>query len=256
MWFISDPARLERERAAVAALMAEADWLQDVDWGLTTEARMKLDFAIVVGVQRISLRMTYPQLFPFTPPEVAPVGHHRRLSTHQYADAAGNLCLQHRPDNWLLTITGADMIRSAHNLLASELPAERPARQVESDHRLTTGQEFRWKRSRFLVPSDMGELLFRLEEGARAKAEIRWTYHHSTSSVAAIKKLALADGTAWKPCNFPKFGSVYRGVMTRVSPAEYSAIVDDSDGALAAGLAIALPRNCRWSNMRIRSSSL
>jgi len=71
MWFFGDPARLQRERAAVADLMSDADWLQDVDWGLTTEARIKLDFAIVVGEQRFSLRMTYPKLFPFTPPEVA-----------------------------------------------------------------------------------------------------------------------------------------------------------------------------------------
>jgi molybdopterin/thiamine biosynthesis adenylyltransferase len=235
MWFIRAPGRLERERAAIAALMAETDWLQEVDWGLTAEMLVKLDFAIIVGDQRFTLRMTYPKLFPFTPPEVAPIGHDRRLSAHQYGDATGNLCLQHRPDNWLPSISGADMIRSAHNLLASERPAEGPARQVESDHRLTVGQEFRWKTSRLLVPSDIGDLLCRLEQGAAAKAEIRWT-HHANSSLAFIKKVALADGTEWEPHNFPKFGGIYRGAMTRVSPAEYSAIVDDSEGTLATNL--------------------
>jgi hypothetical protein len=59
MWFISDPARLTRERAAVAALMSEADWLQDADWRLTADARVKLDFTIAIGDQRYVLRMGY-----------------------------------------------------------------------------------------------------------------------------------------------------------------------------------------------------
>ena len=235
MWFIRDPGRLERERAAVAALMAEAEWLQDVDWGLTPEMRLKLDFALVVGDQRFTLRMTYPKFFPFTPPEVAPVGHDRRLSAHQYGDETGNLCLQHRPDNWLDTITGADMIRSAHELLAAERPAEGPAVEVESDHRLTVGQEFRWKASRLLVPSDIGSLLEGLALWAGTKAEIRWIYH-SNSSRAFIEKVTLADGSEWKPHNFPKLGKSYRGVMVRVSPAEYREILDDAEGKLAASL--------------------
>jgi sulfur-carrier protein adenylyltransferase/sulfurtransferase len=235
MWFIRDPGRLERERAAVAALMAEAEWLQDVDWGLTPEMQLKLDFALAVGDQRFTLRMTYPKFFPFTPPEVAPIGHDRRLSAHQYGDATGNLCLQHRPDNWVASITGADMIRSAHELLASERPAEGQAIEVESDHRLTVGQEFRWKTSRLLVPSDIGSLLGGLALWTGAKAEIRWIYH-SNSSLAFIDKVALADGSDWKAHKFPKLGKVYRGIMVRVSPAEYRAIVDDSEGKLATGL--------------------
>jgi hypothetical protein len=115
MWFVGDPARLERERAAVAALMSDADWLQDVDWRLTADGRVKLDFAIVVGDRLFALRMTYPKLFPFTPPEVAPVGEDRRLSAHQYGDETGNLCLQHRPDNWVPTVTGADISAAPTN---------------------------------------------------------------------------------------------------------------------------------------------
>lgn len=232
MWFIRDPGRLERERAAISALMAEAEWLQDVDWRLTPEMLLKLDFALVVGDQRFTLRMTYPKFFPFTPPEVAPVGHDHRLSAHQYGDATGNLCLQHRPDNWLASITGADMIRSAHELLASENPAEGLVTQVESEHRLTVGQEFRWKTSRLLVPSDIGSLLEGLAMLAGTKAEIRWTYH-SNSSLAFIEKVALADGSDWKPHNFPKFGKIYRGVMVRLSPEEYRTVVGDTEGKLA-----------------------
>jgi len=139
MWFIGDPGRLERERAAIAALMAEADWLQEVDWALTDEGRVKLDFAIVIGDQRFTLRMTYPR-FSQSRRQKLPRSVMITAYPPPVRDASGNLCLQHRPDNWLPTLTGAEMIRSAHNLLASETTREGPAREVESDHRLTTAR--------------------------------------------------------------------------------------------------------------------
>jgi hypothetical protein len=146
MWFIGDAARLGRERAAVAALIAETDWLQDVDWRLTVDGRIRLDFSIVVGEQRFALRMTYPKLFPFTPPEVAPVGHDRRLSAHQYGDATGNLCLQHRPDNWVPATTGADMIGSAYELLSTSTrrkdPQGRSRQRIESPKGSSFGADF------------------------------------------------------------------------------------------------------------------
>jgi molybdopterin/thiamine biosynthesis adenylyltransferase len=234
MWFIGDPARLERERAAIAALMSEVDWLQDADWRLTADARVKLDFSIVIGDQRFALRMTYPKLFPFTPPEVAPVGQDRRLSTHQYGDETGNLCLQHRPDNWMPTVTGADMIRSAYELLSTERPADGPARLVPSDHRLTEGQEFRSESLRLLVPAEMKQLIRQLAEGVGASAELRLR-RHSQCMTASIEKVMLPDGE-WRPTNFPKIGIVYKGLIARVSAAEYQAVVDDADGVLATAL--------------------
>ena len=95
------------------------------------------------------------------------------------------------------------------------------------------GQEFRWKKSRLLIPSDIGSLLDSLAPEAGVRAEIRWIYH-SNSSLAFIEKVALPDGSEWKPHDFPKLGRIYRGFMTRVSAAEYRAIVDDAEGALAA----------------------
>jgi hypothetical protein len=231
MWFVGDPARLERERAAVAALMSDADWLQDVDWRLTADGRVKLDFAIVVGDRLFALRMTYPKLFPFTPPEVAPVGEDRRLSAHQYGDETGNLCLQHRPDNWVPTVTGADMIRSAYELLSTERPAEGPAREVPSDHRLTEGQQFRNKSLRLLVPAEMRRMIGQLVEGVGAPAEVRLG-RHPQCMTAAIDKACLPDGE-WRPTNFPKIGVVYKGVLVRVTATEYQAIIDDPKVATA-----------------------
>jgi hypothetical protein len=179
MWFIGDAARLERERAAVVALVAEADWLQDVDWRLTADGRIRLDFSIVVGEQRVALRMTYPKLFPFTPPEVAPVGHDRRLSVHQYGDATGNLCLQHRPDNWVPTTTGADIIRSAYELLSTEHPAEGPAGQVPSTHRVTEGQSFG---ADFFVCSCLLSCARSLDKFPKTSARVRKSVSGTTRS--------------------------------------------------------------------------
>lgn len=235
IWFVTDPARLERERVAVAALMEEVDWLHDVDWAMTEQARITLDFAIVIGDRRFSLRMTYPKLFPFTPPEVAPVGHDRRLSSHQYGDSSGNLCLQYRPDNWLPTLMGADMIRSAHALFATECPAEGPPRAVETAHQLTTGQEFRWRKARLLVPADIDGLLCRLAEGEAAKTEVRLTFRNP-SSIASLVKATFVDGSAWEVENFAKIGVLYQGVMTRLSSDEFRSVAANSDGTLAADI--------------------
>jgi ubiquitin-protein ligase len=237
MWFVGDPARLERERAAIAVLMSDSDWLQDVDWRLTADGRVKLDFKIVVGDRVFALRMTYPKLFPFTPPEVAPVGEDLRLSSHQYGDATGNLCLQHRSDNWVPTVTGADMIRSAHELLSTERPAEGPAREVPSDHCLTEGQELRNKTFRLLMPAEMRELAARLAEGVGAPAEVRLRQLAQCMTVA-IDKVHLPDGE-WRPTNFPKAGVLYKGIIVRVTPSEYEAIVDDPTVSMARRDAIA-----------------
>src|SRR6202012_4689218 len=92
-----------------------------------------------------------------------------------------------------------------------------------------------WKAARLLVPSDIGSLFEGLALWQGTKAEIRWIYH-SNSSLAFIEKVTLADGSEWKPHNFPKLGKIYRGVMVRVSPAEYRAVVDDTEGKLAVAL--------------------
>jgi sulfur-carrier protein adenylyltransferase/sulfurtransferase len=227
MWFIGDAARLERERAAVVALIAEADWLQDVDWRLTADGRIRLDFSIVVGEQRFALRMTYPKLFPFTPPEVAPVGHDRRLSVDQYGDATGNLCLQHRPDNWVPTTTGADIIRSAYEILSTEHPAEGPA-----------GQEFRGRFFRLLVPAELREIIGQVPEDFGARAEVRLR-HHAQCMTGSVEKLLLPEGE-WHPPNVPKIGSVYKGVIARVSATEYQALTTMPTGSLLPPCATAL----------------
>jgi hypothetical protein len=46
--------------------------------------------------------------------------------------------------------------------------------EVESDHRLTVGQEFRWKTSRLLVPSDIESLLEGLALWAGTKSIARF----------------------------------------------------------------------------------
>lgn len=230
IWFLSDPARVAREQAAVGALAAEYDWLTDIDWGFDASARLKLDFAITVGGERFSLRMTYPKLFPHTPPDVTTVDPDKRVSEHQYL--GGNLCLQYRPDNWQSAITGADMIRSAHELFSTERPPEGPPREVQSAHRQTEGQAFRWKSLRFLVTGDLNELLPRLNEGAALSAEVRLSTH-AQCTTASVGKIRLEDGTDWSPHGQPKLGTAYRGVIARIPTSELAVLAADADGTLA-----------------------
>ena len=62
-----------------------------------------------------------------------------RLSGHQYS-GAGELCLEHRHDNWTSDITGAMMIESAHRLLSSE---QETGQAAPSDHRTLPSQRSR-----------------------------------------------------------------------------------------------------------------
>lgn len=43
MWFLSNLARLHREREAIAALVAEVDWLPVADWKLDATVRIEED---------------------------------------------------------------------------------------------------------------------------------------------------------------------------------------------------------------------
>ena len=122
VWWHSDQARLQQEKAAIAALDAEAGWLENVEWSLDDLFRLRVVFDIRLDHGRFRLQMVYHNTFPSSPPGVSPV-EDIRLSNHQYG-AGGDLCLGIRPDNWRPDYTGADMIRSAHDLLTEETPDE------------------------------------------------------------------------------------------------------------------------------------
>ena len=119
VWWTDNHALLAREREAVAALQARAEWLENVQWSFDDSVRIQIVFDIQMGNDHFNLKLTYHNTFPYSAPSVAPVDP-SRLSGHQYSN--GDLCLEIRPDNWREEFTGADMIESAFSLLERERP--------------------------------------------------------------------------------------------------------------------------------------
>ena len=119
VWWIDDHALLAREREAIAALQARAEWLENVQWSFDDSVRIQILFDIRRENDHLNLKLTYHNTFPYSAPSVAPVDP-SRLSGHQYSN--GDLCLEIRPDNWREEFTGPDMIESAFNLLERERP--------------------------------------------------------------------------------------------------------------------------------------
>lgn len=147
-WALDDPVRFLYERAEIKRLENEEGWLTTV-WTIDDGGLIAVDLDIAVHGHTFAGRMTYPDIFPNSPPYIRPRDASERWSMHQYG-AGGSLCLQWRADNWQPEITGADMIRSAYVLLSEEQHPEQP-RVVPSAHRLTSGQAMRNTRRRFVA---------------------------------------------------------------------------------------------------------
>lgn len=149
-WAMDDPARFLRERAELDRLEAE-DGLSTA-WRMSEEGSIAVDLDMTIHGRVFEGRMTYPDTFPASPPYICPRDKSERWSNHQYG-AGGPLCLQWRADNWHPDVTGADMVRSAHDLLSTEQHPELP-NTVPSAHRLTAGQEMRGVSRRFVATAE------------------------------------------------------------------------------------------------------
>lgn len=149
---MDDPVRFLRERAAIEHLVGEVDWLTSA-WTIGDSGLLVVDLDIAVHGHTFAGRMTYPDVFPNSPPYIRPRDSSELWSGHQYG-VGGSLCLQWRADNWQPEVTGADMIRSAYELLVNE---KHPEQQivVPSAHRITAGQAMRSIRRRFVATAGL-----------------------------------------------------------------------------------------------------
>src|SRR4051812_47752284 len=129
---------------------------------------LAFDFDLEIGERRIPLTLVYPDFFPDAAPSIL-ARDRELLSGHQYGPS-GELCLEHRPDNWTADITGAMMIESAHRLLAGEDETGRPP---PADHRTTRAQRMRYSAFRFLFSRDTLSGLGMLAEGEVAEGEMQ-----------------------------------------------------------------------------------
>ncbi len=149
IWWLTNFRRLGAEKRAVEAVAAEG-WFELHHWGFF-DAKFSAFGEILAHGVRYPVRLIYPDQFPDVPAWVEPQ-EDVRWSTHQYG-SGGILCLELRPDNWVATATGADVLRSAYNLLLIENPLGLQAipESAPSAHHVGEVQTYHWGASPVLI---------------------------------------------------------------------------------------------------------
>lgn len=212
-WLLTQPGRALKEKAGLADLEGEVDWLSEVAWkleGLT----LTVGFTIALGERRVPLVMTYPDYFPDAPPSVKPAAADVLLSGHQWG-RGGELCLEHRADNWRAEITGADMVRSAHRLLSEE--GDPAAGPVPSAHALSLGQTIRGEDYRFLWPHALADLVAALPPGADLPVVIG---EYKVGGVELARPTTIGEGDAilWSEPSLGSEGRTYEARLVVLVP--------------------------------------
>lgn len=158
-WWLSDFRRLAEEKAGVEALSAES-WFALEEWTID-EGRLAVDAAITARGAAYLVRLVFPDQFPLVPAWVEP-REPARWSSHQYGD--GVLCLQLRPDNWRASFRGADLLRSAYDLLHIENPeGDGEKSRAPSAHNIGDVQAYEWGANPVLIGAGCDE---RVRSGA------------------------------------------------------------------------------------------
>ncbi len=151
--------------------------------------------------------MIYPAVFPASPPSVRPRNDNvrDRLSTHQYVN--GELCLEWGPDTWLPEVTGAQMLESAHRLLHIENPGGTlTAGHKEiapSRHLLTTGQELRAERLRFVITSGLRKAVQELRTADFGTISLLMLIWQEKSTAYLITSIETTSCAAWNDSTIP-----------------------------------------------------
>lgn len=183
-------------------LAVTAPWLSGVDWRIGDGGRLLCDAEIAVRGRQYPVTLRYNEGFPYTPPSVLPRVQ-ERWSTHQYV--SGELCLEFGPDNWVSSLTGADMLASAFRLLDGEMPQEvaldLAPPSVPSRHALTLGQQLRGTFLRFFYSTAFQEKVAALAE--TANLTIRYRFQES-ELVMWPTAVACRDEQVWDDPLIPK----------------------------------------------------
>jgi ubiquitin-protein ligase len=148
-WVLRYPSRFLQEQSDLDQLAKDVEWLVAHTWKIKPDLTIEVDIDLQIHGKPYALKLTYPPLFPDTPPYIGPRDQTELLSMHQYGPG-GSLCLEWRADNWDRRITGADMVRSAHRLISLETHPEEP-QIVPSMHQLTEGQILRGSEHRLII---------------------------------------------------------------------------------------------------------
>lgn len=199
-WAMDDPKRFLRERAELDRLEAEEGWLS-TSWHMLEGGSIAVDLDMTIHGRVFAGRLTYPDTFPDSPPYIRPRDESERWSDHQYG-AGGSLCLQWRADNWHSNVTGADMLRSAHELLSTERHPELP-HAVPSAHHLTAGQNMRGAARRFLATAEQLSTWMALPLPSKTRLKSA-TVHHVDTVVMFVAKVANVQDVLHNVVDLPE----------------------------------------------------
>lgn len=141
-WWLVDSLRLAQERKAIEGLVNDG-WFELERWYIH-ECNLTVSGNIRIHDHCYPVNLVYPDQFPEVPAWVVPQDN-IRWSNHQYG-TGGILCLELRPDNWIPTATGANVLRSAFNLLSIEDPLGEGSERIQapSEHLIGEIQAYDW----------------------------------------------------------------------------------------------------------------
>lgn len=201
MWFREQKKRFAQEKKGLDDLASEL-WLAGYAFRYDAKSELlHVDVDINVDGELKLAVMTYPASYPDAPPYVRPRGDTVRWSEHQYL--SGELCLQQRPDNWEPRRTGAEVLRSAYELLREEKWSASSGQLLRlfSDHHLSLGQELRQSSVRLVATKHLCDMLIGIEGCGALK--ISWTLNDQ-HVVLIPSSAVLASGETWKDPSLPK----------------------------------------------------
>jgi sulfur-carrier protein adenylyltransferase/sulfurtransferase len=233
-WWLTDSARVGTEKAAVERLATDEGWFKLTRWRIDA-FRLSADGVITAAGVEYPVRLIYPDQFPSVPAWVEPQDKEARWSGHQYGKG-GTLCLELRPENWVPTASGADVLRSAFNLLRTENPLGDGAHErVPSAHNIGEVQSYDWGPTPVLIA---GGCLDRLRASSSADVRaIRW------SASDDVWPLMVFDGTdSAQPHHPPSFdlGTLRHELPVLVARAEAPTPTPPKRADLAEALGVAL----------------
>ncbi len=232
IWWISQNSRLIAEKTALAELEGSVDWLSVGRWQTNADLTMCVDITIEHQGKEFCLQMRYPAIFPDTPPMIF-TDDQSRISLHQYGPD-GELCLEHRPDNWHPSVTGADMVASCHRLIVEERPEDDEVVHARSAHVASLGRDLRSKICRFLMTASDLEAVNGLPE--YSVEALRLSDRKAASTfISSINSIGSKENPLWtSDLVLPKGGRDETGTVVRVPGAgECGKIsVDDLRGLL------------------------
>jgi hypothetical protein len=139
LWWLVDFSRLGQEKRAVEAIALGEPWFKLDRWCFY-EGNLAALGTILVEGNPYPVRLLFPEVPAWVEPQ-----EDVRWSSHQYG-RGGTLCLELRPDNWVASSRGADVLRSAYNLLVAEHAAAKDPEgsRVPSAHNVGEVQSYDW----------------------------------------------------------------------------------------------------------------